>query len=157
MAKEIERKFLVRDDTWREGARGVRYRQGYLALLRLCTVRVRIGGERAYLTVKGRAVGCVRDEYEYEIPTADAEEMIGNLCESGIIDKTRYRVDHAGRSWEIDEFHGENAGLVVAEIELESPEARFERPPWAGEEVTHDPRYTNAALAQNPFTGWKNR
>lgn len=154
MAKEIERKFLVRDDTWRAGARGIRYRQGYLALMPLCTVRVRIGGERAYLTVKGRAVGCVRDEYEYAIPVGDAGEMLDQLAAGGIIDKTRYRIHHAGRTWEIDEFHGENAGLVVAEIELESAEAKIDRPPWVGAEVTLDPRYTNAALSQHPFSRW---
>lgn len=154
MAKEIERKFLVRDASWRAGAAGVAYRQGYLALEPRCTVRVRTGGGRAWLTVKGRAVGITRDEYEYEIPAAEADDMLGALCAGAVIEKTRYRVTHAGLTWEVDEFHGANAGLVVAEVELDDEEARVEVPPWAGAEVTHDRRYTNAALAQHPYSRW---
>ena len=153
MAKEIERKFLVVGDAWRAGAVGTRYRQGYLAA-GACTVRVRLAGERGFLTVKGRAVGPVRDEYEYPIPAADAAEMLERLCAGGRIEKVRHRVEHRGHLWEVDEFAGENAGLVVAEVELASPDEDVELPPWAGAEVTDDPRYANASLARAPYTRW---
>jgi adenylate cyclase len=156
VAKEIERKFLVRGDGWRCGARPVAYRQGYLSAGTgaLCTVRARIAGERAFLTVKGRASAGERDEYEYPVPVADAEEMLERLCAGGRIDKFRSRVDFAGRTWEVDEFAGENAPLVVAEVELDRIDAEVALPPWVGFEVTDDPRYTNAALARHPFARW---
>jgi adenylate cyclase len=160
MAKEIERKFLVAGDAWRAAASpGVSYRQGYLSAGADagCTVRVRIGGERAYLTVKGPAAGAARDEYEYPIPVADAAEMLERLCAGGAVEKVRHRVPFAGRTWEVDVFAGENAPLVVAEVEIERADAAVVLPPWVGAEVTEDPRYTNAALARAPFSRWGRR
>ena len=156
MAKEIERKFLVTGDDWRPGARGVPYRQGYLSAgaEARCTVRARIAGARAWLTIKGRATAGARDEYEYPIPVADAEEMLERLCAGGSIEKFRYRVPFAGHTWEVDEFTGENAPLVVAEVELVRIDAEVTLPSWVGREVTYDPLYTNAALARNPFSRW---
>ena len=156
MAREIERKFLVAADGWRAGAHGVRYRQGYLSAGSdaRCTVRVRVAGEEAFLTVKGPASGGARDEYEYPIPVADAEEMLSRLAAGGTVEKTRHRVPFAGRTWEVDEFAGENAPLVVAEVELESVGAAVSLPAWVGREVTDDPRYTNASLALRPYSGW---
>jgi len=156
VAREIERKFLVTGDGWRPGARGVLYRQGYLGAgaEATCTVRARVAGESAFLTVKGRAAGGARDEYEYPIPVADAEEMLERLCVGGRIEKYRHRIPFAGHTWEVDEFTGENAPLVVAEVELDRIDIEVELPPWVGPEVTYDPRYTNAALARLPFSRW---
>ena len=155
MAKEIERKFLVTGDGWRPGAHGVRYRQGYLSAGADagCTVRTRVAGGRAWLTIKGPAAEGARDEYEYPIPVGDAEEMLERLC-AGRIEKTRYRVPFAGHTWEVDEFTGENAPLVVAEVELDRIDAVVALPSWVGLEVTYDPRYTNAALARLPYSRW---
>jgi len=159
MAKEIERKFLVAGDGWRPGSTGVPYRQGYLGAGSgaRCTVRARVAGERAWLTIKGPAVAGSRDEYEYPIPVADAEEMLERLCVGGRIEKFRHQVPHAGHTWEVDEFTGENAPLVVAEVELDRIDAEVALPPWVGLEVTYDPRYTNAALARQPFSRWGRR
>lgn len=159
MAREIERKFLVAGDGWRLGARGVSYRQGYLSAGEgaSCTVRARVAGEHAWLTIKGPAAGGARDEYEYPIPVADAVEMLERLCAGGQIEKLRHRVPFAGRIWEVDEFSGENAPLIVAEVELESIAAEVSLPPWVGPEVTDDPRYTNAALARQPYSRWDRR
>jgi CYTH domain-containing protein len=156
MAKEIERKFLVTGDGWRLGALGVPYRQGYLGAGAdaRCTVRARVAGEHAFLTIKGRATGGVRDEYEYPIPVADAEEMLERLCVGGRVEKFRSRVPFAGRVWEVDEFSGANAPLVIAEVELDRIDAEVALPPWVGLEVTDDPRYTNAALALRPYSRW---
>lgn len=156
MAKEIERKFLVAGDGWRPGAVGIPYRQGYLGAGAdaRCTVRARVAGEHAWLTIKGRATRGERDEYEYPIPVADAEEMLERLCGSARIEKIRYRVPFAGHTWEVDEFTGENAPLVVAEVELDRIDAEVELPPWVDREVTYDARYTNAALARTPFSRW---
>lgn len=157
MAKEIERKFLVTGAAWRPGAHGVPYRQGYLGAgaNASCTVRARIAGERAWLTIKGPAAEGARDEYEYPIPVADAEEMLERLCSGGRIEKLRYRVPFAGHTWEVDEFTGENAPLVVAEVELDRIDAEISLPSWVGPEVTYDPRYTNAALARRPYSRWE--
>ncbi len=154
MATEIERKFLLRDDSWRSGARGRRYRQGYIMSGSGVTVRVRTVEEQGFLTIKGKSRGAVRAEYEYPVPLADAREMLATLCEKPLIEKTRYLVEYGGFTWEIDEFAGENRGLVVAEIELGSEDQEFPRPPWLGEEVTGDVRYFNASLAKNPFRQW---
>jgi CYTH domain-containing protein len=154
MGTEIERKFLVNGDSWREGARGTRFQQGYLSSVKERTVRVRVAGERAFLTIKGKSVGATRSEYEYEIPLADARELLAGLCERPLIEKTRYEVDVAGLTWEVDVFEGENQGLVVAEIELESESQPFTLPAWAGAEVTSDPRYFNASLIKHPFSRW---
>lgn len=153
MGREIERKFLVRSDVWRVQARPVEIQQGYLAAEPERTVRVRVAGERATLNVKGPSKGAVRGEWEYEIPAADAEELL-RLCRQPLIVKTRWRLDHAGRLWEVDEFHGENAGLVLAECELPAADAALELPDWVGEEVTGDDRYYNAYLTRHPFREW---
>lgn len=155
MATEIERKFLVRDESWRAAAgAGVRYRQGYLIGAAKASVRVRLEGEQARLNIKSATLGVRRSEYEYAIPMADALEMLEQLCEKPLIDKTRYRVQYAGREWEIDVFEGDNAGLVVAEVELEDEHAPLALPPWAGEEVSHDPRYYNVCLVKHPYKDW---
>lgn len=153
MGKEIERKFLVRGDGWRSG-RPVRLRQAYLSFGPPAAVRVRLGGGEAWINVKSRTSAIERIEFEYRIPEADGEAMLGGLHAGSVIDKTRYHVAHAGHDWEVDEFHGDNAGLVVAEIELSSPDEAFERPPWLGEEVSEDDRYLNTSLARRPFTSW---
>lgn len=155
MGQEIERKFLVADDSWRAAAdAGARYRQGYLHSDPSLAVRVRTEDGRAVLTIKGGGEGIVRSEYEYEIPRSDAEEMLEQLCRAPLIDKTRYHVRHQGHLWEIDVFAGANAGLVVAEIELDAEHEVFARPGWLGLEVSDDPRYYNARLAQHPYCEW---
>ncbi len=154
MPKEIERKFLVASDAWREGAEGERYVQGYLSLEPGRTVRVRVAGERAYLTIKGKAQGISRSEYEYEIPKAHAEEMLSALCVPPLIDKVRYKVPFAGLTWEVDVFSGENEGLTVAEVELTEEGQSFEKPSWVGNEVSDDPRYANSHLVRRPFRSW---
>ncbi len=154
MAKEIERKFLVVGDAWRALASGTTFRQGYLSTVKERTVRVRTIGDKGFLTVKGITVGATRLEYEYEIPVADANEMLEGLCEQPIIEKDRYKIPYEGFTWEIDEFVGVNTGLIVAEIELPSEDQEFSRPDWIGEEVTGDPRYFNSNLIANPFTTW---
>jgi len=154
MPIEIERKFLVAAESWREGATGTLFRQGYLCTEPERTVRVRLAGDRGTLTVKGKTEGISRAEFEYPIPAAEAAELLDRLCLRPLIEKTRYRVEHAGRVWEIDEFFGENQGLVLAEVELESADARLELPPWSGREVSDDPRYYNASLVQCPFSQW---
>ncbi|HXX92004.1 MAG TPA: CYTH domain-containing protein [Planctomycetota bacterium] len=154
MGKEIERKYLVTGDGWREGASGRVFRQGYLSSRKERTVRVRTDGEKGTLTVKGPSTGAARDEFEYEIPLADAQEMLDRLCERPLIEKTRYVVPFGGRRWEVDVFAGDNLGLVVAEVELESESAPLELPPWAGREVTDDPRYYNANLIRTPYRSW---
>ncbi|HEY9071230.1 MAG TPA: CYTH domain-containing protein [Candidatus Ozemobacteraceae bacterium] len=157
MAKEIERKFLVRGSDWKAYGPGVSCRQGYLSRVPGRTVRVRVMGGRGYLTVKGASIGASRPEFEYEIPVADAEAMLAGLCEKPLIEKCRFAIGYAGRRWEIDEFFGDNLGLVIAEIELEDEREEFELPPWVDREVTEDPRYYNASLAANPYRSWKNR
>jgi len=154
MATEIERKFLVADDRWKAGAEGKLYRQGYLQTAADRNVRVRIIGDRGFLTVKGRAAGITRLEFEYEIPVADAAQMLDVLCFKPLIEKTRYLVEHAGMTWEVDDFAGVNAGLVVAEIELEAEGQEFELPSWVGLDVSDDPRYLNSSLVAKPYTRW---
>ncbi len=154
MAVEIERKFLVVEDSWRELAEGTSYRQGYLSTVKERTVRVRTIDDKGYLTIKGITIGATRAEYEYEIPAADANEMLDTLCEQPIIEKKRYKIPRDGFTWEIDEFGGVNEGLIVAEIELESEDQAFDKPGWVGEEVTGDPKYFNSNLIANPFTAW---
>lgn len=155
MGKEIERKFLVKGNEWRDQIeRTIHTSQGYLASGSDCTVRVRLQQERAFLTVKGKTEGMTRPEYEYEIPAADAREMLDALCPQPYIEKIRYEVRYAGKKWEVDEFLRENEGLIMAEVELESEDEQIELPSWAGEEVTDDPRYSNACLAKNPYPRW---
>lgn len=155
MATEIERKFLVIGTAWRDPAAGTVIRQGYLSTVKERSVRVRVVGEKGFLTVKGLSVGAARAEFEYEIPAAEAGEMLDGLCERPLIEKTRYVVPFAGHSWEIDEFAGVNAGLVVAEIELADEDEAFKRPPWLGDEVTEDARYFNVNLIAHPYETWK--
>jgi len=155
MGIEIERKFLVTSQEWRDMADGIDYRQGYLSTVKERTVRVRTVGERGYITVKGITVGARRSEFEYEIPRRDADSMLDYLCERPLIFKTRYTVPHRGHVWEIDDFHLENAGLVVAEVELTDPDEWFAKPPWIGDEVTGDSRYFNANLIAHPFCDWE--
>ena len=120
-------------------------------------VRVRVAGDRGFLTIKGRGSGITRAEFEYPIPLADAEEMLDTLCASPVIQKVRYRVPYAGRTWEVDDFEGANAGLLMAEVELPSADAHVELPPWVAREVSDDPRYFNANLATHPFAEWGDR
>ncbi|NJK99721.1 MAG: CYTH domain-containing protein [Spirulinaceae cyanobacterium RM2_2_10] len=154
MAVEIERKFLVSGEGWRAGAVGVYYCQGYLNRDPERTVRVRIAGDRAYLTIKSKAVGLSRLEFEYEIPVTDARELL-QLGDRPPLEKTRYRLPQGAIVWEIDEFAGRNQGLIVAEVELTSTTQTFEYPDWLGPEVSHDPRYTNASLVDFPFSQWE--
>ncbi|MES2299978.1 MAG: CYTH domain-containing protein [Pseudomonadota bacterium] len=154
MGVEIERKFLLRGEAWRALGQPVLLRQAYLSSDPARVVRVRTQGERAFLTIKGPSVGAVRAEWEYPIPLADANEMIEHMCESAPIEKYRRRIAHAGHVWEVDEFLGANAGLVVAEIELESEDQVFDKPDWVGEEVTSDARYFNSNLLRHPYTDW---
>lgn len=152
MAVEIERKFLVTGLDWRTTT-GVSFSQGYLNRDKHRTVRVRIAGNKAYLTIKGITEGITRAEFEYEIPVSDAENLL-MLCEKPLIQKNRHIIPYKNFKWEVDEFLGDNLGLVVAEIELTSETQSFEKPSWIGEEVTHDPRYFNSNLAQNPYNTW---
>ena len=155
MGREIERKFLVRDDTWRGAVhRSMRLRQAYLSDGGRASVRVRIADTHATLNIKGARLGVSRDEFEYTIPLGDAEQLM-TLCTACAVLKTRHLVTHGTHTWEIDEFDGANTGLVVAEIELDDPAQSFTRPPWLGEEVSHDARYYNVALAHKPYSEWK--
>jgi len=158
MGTEIERKFLVIGDDWREGARGTRIRQGYLFAdaERRVAIRVRVHGERANLNIKAVHGDdlAVRDEYEYPIPVEDANAMLDTLCAHPPIDKVRHEVDYEGMLWEIDVFEGANEGLIVAEVELQKRAQEFARPPWLGREVSDDPRYLNQHLATNPYRNW---
>lgn len=148
MAKEIERKFLVVDDSYRDKAvSSIEVMQGYLSTRKEATVRVRLWGDRGYITVKGPNDGAVRDEWEYAVPPADAREMLTRLATGNTIAKTRHLVEYGGLTWEVDEFHGSLAGLVVAEVEIPSETAVVELPPFVGQEVTGDPRYYNSNLA----------
>jgi adenylate cyclase len=154
VAKEIERKFLVADDAWRAGVVGTVFRQGYLSTVKERTVRARVAGDSGYLTIKGITVGAVRSEFEYEIPRADAAQMLDELCEQPLIEKTRYEIEAGNLTWEIDEFAGVNDGLIVAEVELDDEAQEIVLPQWVGEEVTHDPRYFNSNLIAHPFSEW---
>ncbi len=153
MATEIERKFLVPDASFLAASRGTTVRQGYLSLDPERTVRVRIAGDSAFLTVKGRNEGATRLEFEYAIPADDAVALLA-LRDGALVEKVRHRVEHAGRTWEVDVFGGENEGLVLAEVELPRADARIELPPWVGREVTGDERFYNANLVGRPYRSW---
>lgn len=153
MGVEIERKFLVQGTAWKQ-SEGVSYRQGYLNRDKHRTVRVRVAGDAAFLTVKGLSRGATRAEFEYAIPLADAQQLLA-LCDGPLIEKTRYVIAYQGTTWEVDEFGGDNAGLVVAEVELQSEDQPFASPPWLGAEVTHDARYFNSSLASAPYGQWR--
>ncbi|MBF0294316.1 MAG: CYTH domain-containing protein [Magnetococcales bacterium] len=154
MGKEIERRFLVRGDAWRSLGVGIEYRQGFLSTVKERVVRVRIAGDRATLTIKGLAVDLARPEFEYPIPIEDARILLDTLCERPLIEKIRYRIDQGGLTWEVDEFQGENRGLIVAEVELTDARQAVELPPWVGQEVSEDSRYFNANLVHAPFSRW---
>ncbi len=153
MGMEIERKFLLGNDDWRPLGIPVHYAQGYLVADGERTVRVRVAGTKAFLTIKGKSQGFSRKEFEYEIPVDEALEML-RLCAIPVIEKYRTKVLFEGKIWEIDEFEGENKGLIMAEIELKSEDETFALPSWIGKEVTGDIRYFNSSLAQNPFKNW---
>ncbi len=156
MALEIERKFLVTGDGWRLGSEGIVYIQGYIAATPKATVRVRVAGEQAYLTLKGKVLNLTRTEFEYSIPMADAQQMLQQLCGPLVVEKTRYKIPLGNLLWEVDEFSGLNQGLVVAEVELSSPTQEITRPVWLGDEVSHDARYYNSNLAREPYSTWSN-
>ncbi len=155
MGTEIEKKFLIINDDWRVLGTGKSYCQGYLNSEKGRTVRIRIINDHGILTIKGPNVGGTRLEYEYDIPIEDAKEMLTQLCHKPLIEKTRYKIPFKGFTWEVDQFTGENEGLIFAEIELKYEGQTFEIPPWIGEEVTDDSRYYNANLVNNPYSKWK--
>ncbi|MGX9220500.1 CYTH domain-containing protein [Massilia sp. UBA6681] len=154
MGVEIERKFLPSGDAWRQLGEPVLLRQGYLCSDPERTVRVRIEGEEGRLTIKSKGSGVRRGEWEYPIPLPEAQELLDTLCERPLVEKYRRRIEHAGFTWEVDEFLGENAGLVVAEIELPSEDTVFARPDWIGQEVSGDKRYYNSSLIRFPYSQW---
>jgi len=154
MGIEIEKKFLLKNDQWRKLADGVDYCQGYLNIEKNSTVRVRTIGKKGFLTVKGISRGAIRAEFEYKIPMDDAREMLNTLCKRPLITKKRYTIKSNDMVWEIDEFFGENEGLIVAEVELTSEQQKFTIPDWVGEEVTNDPRYFNSNLVKTPYCSW---
>jgi CYTH domain-containing protein len=153
MATEIERKFLVRGDAWRTPD-GAYLCQGYLNRDKMRTVRVRIAGDDAWLTIKGPSAGNARAEFEYAVPVDDARQMLA-LCDGPLVEKIRHKIAHRGFVWEVDEFLGANAGLVVAEIELASADQAFDKPAWVGREVSDDPRYFNSSLSLRPYSAWQ--
>ena len=155
MGQEIERKFLVDKALWYEvRPEGTDYRQGYIVNTKGKTVRVRVAGAKGYLTIKGATQGATRAEFEYEIPVEEARQLL-QFCEGPLIEKTRYKVEVEQHLWEVDEFSGENDGLIMAELELESEDQPFAKPAWVGPEVTDDPRYYNANLVKNPYSRWQ--
>lgn len=155
MGIEIERKFLVLDESWKQASTSASdLRQGYLNMEQRCSVRVRTDGGRGWLNIKGATVGAQRPEYEYEIPLDQAEQLLDHFAVGPLIEKTRYLVPCGEHVWEVDEFRGANRGLVVAEIELDDPAQAFERPAWLGQEVTDDIRYYNTSLSRHPYSSW---
>jgi len=155
MAQEIERKFLVLNDSWREQVfRRTCMRQGYLNETQKSSVRVRVEGDNAYLNIKSATLGVFRKEYEYPIPVDEANEILSDLANKPLIEKTRHYVKFANHVWEVDVFEGENKGLIVAEVELAHEGEAVELPPWVGEEVSADPRYYNVCLVRHPFKDW---
>jgi len=155
MAIEIERKYLVKGDPWRSLGIGEIYRQGYIATKEGVTVRVRIVGDRGYLTIKGKTVGISRSEFEYPIPVEDAQIMLDTLCDRPLIEKIRYKILVGDLTWEVDEFLGENEGLVLAEVELIDEKEMIEIPSWCDREVTNDSKYYNVNLAKYPYRQWE--
>lgn len=155
MALEIERKFLVLLDRWNQikSNHQKQIRQGYLSTDPEKTIRVRISGKDAFLTIKGKNEGAVRSEFEYAIPLEDATTLLNHMC-TGELSKVRHLIPHGNHTWEVDVFSGKNEGLIVAEIELQSENEDFEKPEWLGEEVTHDNRYFNSNLVKTPFCEW---
>lgn len=155
MATEIERKFLLKNSSWKELAdEGTQYTQGYLVGSKHASVRVRIQGKRAFLNIKSATIDITRQEFEYEIPLNEAAEMLETLCEKPLIDKVRYLIKNENHVWEIDVFSGDNDGLIVAEIELKDKDENFTKPDWLGDEVSDDERYYNVCLVKHPFKDW---
>lgn len=155
MAIEIERKFLLRDDSWRSAAQTSQvFRQGYLNNETRCSIRVRTTNDQAWVNIKSVTIGAQRQEFEYEIPVSDGNTMLSTLALRPIIEKRRHFIELGHHLWEIDEFFGDNSGLIVAEIELQSPDESFERPGWLGKEVTEDVRYYNTSLCRHPYKDW---
>jgi len=155
MPIEIERKFLLSSDKWRdEVIRSSRIRQGYMGKIDKASVRIRVQGDKANINIKSATLDIRRMEYEYEIPLGEAEEMLDQLCNQPQIDKTRFIVEQGKHTWEIDEFYGDNQGLLVAEVELGSEDEEIIKPDWIGDEVTGDPRYYNVSLIKHPFKAW---
>jgi CYTH domain-containing protein len=155
MAKEIERKFLVKSKVYRSLAEPITFVQGYISRVPGKIVRIRLAGEKGYVTIKGISAGYERDEFEYEIPAADARQILDKLCEKPLIEKSRRTIIYNDKIWIVDEFEGENEGLVVAEIELNSSDEPFDKPPWLGCEVTSNPHYYNSHLVVHPFKDWR--
>jgi len=155
MAKETERKYLIKSTEYRHLAEAVNYRQGYISRSAEKVVRIRIAGDKAFITIKGAAAGYTRDEFEYEIPPEDARQMLDELCEKPLIEKKRRVIALTGKTWVVDEFEGENEGLIVAEVELLFSDEPFEIPEWIGKEVSGDPRYYNSNLVINPYKNWR--
>jgi len=156
MGKEIERKFLIDPDKWQRVSKpkGQLYRQGYLSTDPNRTIRVRLTDTNGYITIKGISVNATRSEYEYEIPASEAKELLDSLSVSELV-KTRYKIDHGKKVWEVDEFSGDNTGLIVAEIELTSEDEYFDTPDWIGKEVTGEEKYYNSNLTINPYKNWE--
>ena len=154
MAIEIERKFLIKEKPFSIAKRSLKINQGYIINEKSKVIRVREKGDDYFLTIKGNNIGISRLEYDFPISKEDAKELIFHFCKTTLIEKTRHYIEHTGHTWEVDEFHGKNNGLIVAEIELESEDEKFEIPDWVGEEVTQDDRYYNMNLAIHPFTSW---
>ena len=155
MAIEIERKFLVKSDLWKTSADpGTQYSQGYLVGSKNASVRIRIEGSKAYINIKSATIDITRQEYQYEIPLAEATEMLETLCEKPLISKIRYHINHDSHLWEIDVFSGDNEGLIVAEIELDNVNEVFSKPEWLGQEVSDDVRYYNVNLVKHPYKDW---
>ena len=154
MAIEIERKFLVKEKPFSIAKRSLKINQGYIINEKSKVIRIREKGDDYFLTIKGNNIGISRLEYDFPISKEDAKELIFHFCKTTLIEKTRHYIEHKGHTWEVDEFHGKNNGLIVAEIELESEDEKFEIPDWVGEEVTQDDKYYNMNLAIHPFTSW---
>lgn len=154
MPTEIERKFLPANDNWRGLVEGTFFCQGYLCAEPECAVRVRIAGDRAWFGIKGKNTGAVRLEFEYPLPLDEARQILETLAKRPLIEKVRYRIPFGGLIWEVDEFSGDNQGLVIVEVELETEAQVFDRPDWLGREVTGDPRYYNANLVKHPYKNW---
>lgn len=154
MAHEIERKFLVSKDTWRDNTKGTLYRQAYLNTAKERTVRIRTIGEQGFITIKSITRGISRQEFEYRIPVDEANQMIDTLAIQPVIEKYRYIIETGEVTWEIDEFLGMNQGLIIAEVELSHPDQPIILPDWIGAEVSHDPRYFNNNLVSHPYSNW---
>lgn len=155
MGIEIERKFLLTTDDWRKSAgQPVLYLQGYLVGSEQSSVRIRVEGDKAFINIKSATLGIRRQEYQYPIPVEDAEKILDDLCEKPLIEKHRYFIQQDSHTWEIDEYFGDNEGLIVAEIELESEDEIFEKPAWIGKEVSDDTRYYNVCLVKHPYKDW---